>query len=538
MIRVIVADDEPKVCSLVCQLIDWEGLGMQLVGTAGNGIEAVALAQREKPDLIITDIRMPGCSGMELIKQIREELPDIEFIVISGHSQFDYAQTAIRYDVRDYILKPIKKDTLNTALENIRHRHLKKKNLLKAEQLREERQKQDAAQMRKAFWLDFEFGSIPNRLEEINSKYHFQFAKGAFRVFLIQADVKKNEDLNLSLADNVMNLCYTKLNPLLEYYLRSSCSELEAFHQGSQIAGIINYLPENEQTVKDAMSQFIYRLSMELHVFKNIQFHLCLGDGFSSLHNLKNAVSQAERIMGQRLFEHNALLLDQDPGNTDFDIDLLYRPFNAAMRRSYDTQSGEQLAEAIGDLKRSARKYRLNGYQMLQLVNGCYRLFLLSRAFQQEYKIADSKVLETDFARNAELCSSVDNLFLFLADTCKRDLEQAREYINQEKAKPIIRAKQYIQENYAQPLSLDRISSVVGFSSSYFSTLFRKETGKTFLEYLSDVRIGEAKILLRETRMTVNAIASAVGCNDTKRFSKTFRELTGLSPKEYRKLYF
>ena len=106
-----------------------------------------------------------------------------------------------------------------------------------------------------------------------------------------------------------------------------------------------------------------------------------------------------------------------------------------------------------------------------------------------------------------------------------------------EKMRPINQAKQYIQEHYAESLSLEEVSSQAGFSSSYFSTLFRKETGKNFLEYLTDVRIEEAKRLLRRSGDTIEQIGKAVGMNDYKRFSKTFKKITGISPKEYRNLY-
>ena len=129
MIRVIVADDEYKVCQLICQLIDWEGLGMRLIGTASNGLEALQMIEAEKPDLVLTDIRMPGFDGMELLKRARTVKADMEFIIISGYSHFEYAQTAIRYGVSDYILKPVNKETLNATLQKVRQRYLEHKTL-------------------------------------------------------------------------------------------------------------------------------------------------------------------------------------------------------------------------------------------------------------------------------------------------------------------------------------------------------------------------------------------------------------------------
>ena len=116
-------------------------------------------------------------------------------------------------------------------------------------------------------------------------------------------------------------------------------------------------------------------------------------------------------------------------------------------------------------------------------------------------------------------------------------MEDASAWFRVEKARPINQAKRYIKKHFADPISLEEVSSEVGFSGSYFSTLFRKETGKNFLEYSTDVRIDEAKVLLRESRMTIENVAKSVEINDYKRFSKTFKKLTGVSPKEYRSLY-
>ena len=107
MIKVVIADDEEKVCQLIMGLIDWESLGMRIVGVAHNGIEALERIKECKPDLIITDIRMPGYDGLELIRQTQEIKADVDFIIISGYRHFDYAQNAIKYGVGDYLLKPI-----------------------------------------------------------------------------------------------------------------------------------------------------------------------------------------------------------------------------------------------------------------------------------------------------------------------------------------------------------------------------------------------------------------------------------------------
>src|SRR5690554_5964851 len=168
MIRVIVADDEYKVCQLICQLINWDELGMELVGTASNGIEALEMIEREKPDLVLTDIRMPGYDGIEVLKRVRENNPDIEFIIISGYSHFEYAQSAIEYGVSNYILKPIDAEVLNATLQKVRKRYMERRNQEEADLVLQEQQAANAARLRDMLLNDLESGFISDDMDAIN----------------------------------------------------------------------------------------------------------------------------------------------------------------------------------------------------------------------------------------------------------------------------------------------------------------------------------------------------------------------------------
>lgn len=128
MCRVLIADDEPKVLLLIKSLIDWQTLGLDLVATANDGVAALAAIAQLRPDIVITDIRMPGYDGIELIGRAKALNPAIDFIIISGYRHFDYAQKAIRFGVEDYLLKPLKaveiNQTLGKMIEKHRVRHL------------------------------------------------------------------------------------------------------------------------------------------------------------------------------------------------------------------------------------------------------------------------------------------------------------------------------------------------------------------------------------------------------------------------------
>ena len=145
MLRVLIADDESKVCQLIEKLVDWGALGMEVVAVAENGIEALEKIKEFYPDIVITDIRMPGYDGMDLIRLGKEEAPKAEFVIISGYRHFEYAQMAIRYGVNAYLLKPIRKDELTETLKRL-SAHFKEQ----TEQLSLEEKRQRAIRLHKS----------------------------------------------------------------------------------------------------------------------------------------------------------------------------------------------------------------------------------------------------------------------------------------------------------------------------------------------------------------------------------------------------
>ena len=141
------------------------------------------------------------------------------------------------------------------------------------------------------------------------------------------------------------------------------------------------------------------------------------------------------------------------------------------------------------------------------------------------------------FEKYALRCGKPDEIFRYLSDLISESMDSILKDKQEENIRPIRQAKQYIQQNYMKSITLDDVSSVAGFNATYFSSLFKKETGSNFVEYLSEIRMNRAKDLLKETNMSIAAVCEAVGYNDLKHFTKSFKKATGIKPGEYRKLY-
>ena len=184
MWKVIIADDEKLICKLVQTLVDWNSLGMEIVGTAENGLEALALIEEKSPNILITDIRMPGCNGLELIKQAREIQPDIEIVIISGYAHFEYAQTAIAYGVGNYILKPIKQAELTETLQKIVKRlEVSYKNNLSGSLPNAQN---DLKKLRENLLKDILNGKTGFTADRMEKDYYFKLQEGVLQPFLFK----------------------------------------------------------------------------------------------------------------------------------------------------------------------------------------------------------------------------------------------------------------------------------------------------------------------------------------------------------------
>ena len=172
MCRVIIADDEPKVLLLIRNLIQWEELGLELVATANDGISALDLIEELHPDIVITDIRMPGYDGIELIEKAKALDPRIDFIIISGYRHFNYAQKAIRFGVEDYLLKPLKALEINQTLRKMTEKYKERDKAKQREEQYSARIEDDAKKRQEQFIASLlaekSDGAAPATVDSVN----------------------------------------------------------------------------------------------------------------------------------------------------------------------------------------------------------------------------------------------------------------------------------------------------------------------------------------------------------------------------------
>lgn len=536
MIKVLIADDEEKVCTLISKLVNWKDFDMEVVATVYNGIEALECIKNCPVDVVITDIRMPGYDGIELISKAKEINDRIEFIIISGYRHFEYAQNAIKYGVSDYLLKPIKKEELTGTLEKIRLQCLRRAEQLSAQEQLRLRLQDDTSKQREQLFLDFLFNSrgTVTSLEELNRTYCFKFDKGIFQLAAIKIDCRY-EEFN---TDSIKVL-YEKISKILDSMLRDSCYEMEICCKDTIVYALLNYSLKNCQSLRRQLKAVMSELSVQQTVFDKVSFTLCVGKQIEDVHKLRECFISARNAVFQRLVDGTGKMIDDPPVVEYVPIkqDFLLGDFRRRMSQAVELLD-LQAALAAVSLLASAVKIdeKTKGSSVYKLVLAAGEMFeVLIKNTQYNVEIPEE--IYEEFKIRLSLCGKIEQLFESLNLLIRTQIE----FIVQEKRradnKPIRMAKEYIQKNYMKPIGLEEISEMLGFNLSYFSALFKKETGKNFLEYLTEVRIANAKELLRETNLSVAEICNRVGYLDQKHFIATFKKYAGIKPGEFRKLY-
>lgn len=534
MLRVLIADDESKVCQLIEKLVDWDALGMEVVAVAENGIEALEKIKEFYPDIVITDIRMPGYDGLDLIRLGKEEAPKAEFVIISGYRHFEYAQMAIRYGVNAYLLKPIKKDELTETLKRLSTRFRAQTEQLSQEEKTRLAIRSDEKNLRQAFLQDLvgrrNKETLSQPLLEINREFHYRFEPGEFCIAILKLDGRVcDEEQNVQfMAEKVQSAAERFLK---DYVMETENTELNGFH-----FFLLNYDAEDRMQIRRQMKALLSEIRVQGDILKNLSVTLALGEGVESLPEIGSSLKNARLLIEERLLAGTGKLMEGkiESGESFADSES-FAKFNDRIAHTLESLDSFAVREELIYLKtKMMAEKEISGHEILQMTKEICNQYLF---FMKKYRLPVEENFMENFSVSADNCADAAELFDYLTRRITTSYEKAARLKRQDENRPIRVVKKYVEEHFGEPLTLEELSQVVDLSPTYLSTIFKKDTGMTFLEYLSKVRMDMAKKLLKETNDTVADICGKVGYSDVRYFTKTFTKYAGLKPKEYRKLY-
>ena len=537
MIKIIIADDEENVCKLILGLIDWKSLDMEIVGVAHNGVEALDLIKLLSPDLMITDIRMPGYDGLEMIRYAKSINENLDFIIISGYRHFEYAQNAIKYGVGDYLLKPINKEEFLVALSKMRGRYMQRTEQLSNEEHLKKRLKSDVDKLRANLFTErlIKRGMDTEdlTLESINENYHFIFQAGLFQMLAVKIDCGFETQYN-----NAIKILGEKVLQILNSLLKEHCFDMEIYLEDSVTYCLLNFPAHYKKIMRKQMKAVLDELMLQKAAFEQFEFTIAAGADLIDVKQLKDTFRAARYAIAQRIILGTGIFIED--GTTYVESQrksTLLAEINKKMGTAIEVLDKDAVIGYIASLKKQIEaEKQLKGEEIFSVARHVCEMYL-THLRNNEIQIQYGEEFYEEFCIYSNRCSSTQELFEYLSVMLSKSLDVIIEDKKQADTKPIRLAKQYIHQNYMKPITLEEVSSLVGFNAAYFSTLFKKENGDNYVNYLSEVRMNKAKELLRETNLNIAVICEQVGYNDLKHFTKSFKKNTGIKPNEYRKLY-
>lgn len=475
MYSVVIIDDEKLVINSLALGFDWQETNFEIIETFQSSLEARKKVPLLKPDLILCDIKMPHLSGLELMKQIRHELPLTRFIFITGYEDFAYAKEAIHLGASGYIVKPIEDEEL---LENL------------------ERVETFFIQKQKQFAAAFEYAILTRETKNIN----------VFR----------------ELLENSIHIAFpcvfaTSLNPL-----GNELKEKLLFHEWKLDEELYFYLIPNPDLLR---SHEINKKIQKLLIKKEIL-------GFKYVYmqdwnDFKEVLCKlSEEVYGFFLSPMDVL----DDFEIHLNTDQKKSEFLSSLEKAYYRDS---LKEIIDLLTRSDELYDVSERSIEETL----RIYYLAMNLLDKMKGQESHHLYYASPKILMQYDNFNQLISKLLERCyecmasKSDSSSVKQ-IKNETFRSILN---YINQNFTDEISFAEISSLFSINPSYLSQVFKRELGITFTQYLTDTRIKYAKELLTTTGMTISEISEKVGFNQYIYFSKVFKKTVGISPSAYRK---
>jgi two-component system response regulator YesN len=523
--KVFLVEDEIVVREGIRNNIPWDKSPYSLAGEAPDGEMALSMIQDIKPDILITDIRMPFIDGLALSRIVKKTLPWIKIIIISGHDEFEYAREAISLGVDEYLLKPVSSRDMRKALDKIAARiDSEKENLNNIEKLKA--QVRSSADSLRDRWLsDFMNGRIPavNAIEQ-GREYGVDLLARSYIVLMAEI---------VSSGEKEGQLITVKI--ILKSILEKYADSIWFAENEKRFVILLKEMSSNEEESAYAIAQ-----AVKYEVERNTECKVIVGIGSKAqrIGETVKSFSVARKIVNYSIARGLSLIADSSllsRDETGFDPLPLFNIDGDMFLTRLKYAAKKDIDPLILEYTEALRNNFAENQMLIFFIFG-------------EIFVAASKIVEalggdikeiTPFSLSQDNLQSITDSWEIFFEKVKTLLFAVIEYRDTHTEgryqSVIVKAREYIDRNFsAADISLYSTASHVGISPNHLSTVFAQETGENFIEYLTRVRIEKAKQLLTETTMKNADIGCETGFNDPHYFSSIFKKTTGISPREFR----
>ena len=533
MYRILLVDDEILVRDAIKENIDWKSIDCELVGDCENGKQAAEFVQEHPVDIVLTDILMPYMDGMELSHFLHDNYPDIVIVIFSGFGEFEYAKKAIQYGVSEYLLKPVTAMELTGVIEKMKQ---------KVDQQRREKSKMDKLAQNSEKYRKNEqiirsknMEALVNCTTDVNktiqrlSEMGVDISAASYRVALFDIDLYSGMyKLDTEKRQESALMAFVLFNISDEIVTREKAGI--AYQEGNNRVGIL-FQETWSRNFTSKTKEICREIQQKTKEVMGFDVSMGIGKWVKKPEELIQSHDMAAQTLQYRYLLGGNLLIDMEEQHPVQEINL--DESLADLKEFMKTGQKEQVDQTLATIEEAIRQ------ALMEKSRACMYLQQVIRTMDNacEDMSADMDRIRED---RDELLRQVTDQKSF-EDACKvvqkhtdRIFEILSEMNTSSSERQARLAIDYIQKNYMDPdLSLNSICSYLNISTSYFSTIFKDETGETFTEVLIRTRMEKARELLEKTTMKNYEIAEKVGFSDPHYFGISFKKMTGCTPTEY-----
>ena len=534
-LKILLVDDEEQVRKIIAKKIMWEKLGYELIGNVGNGREALELIEVNEPDVVLTDIRMPFMDGLELASRLKEEYPDIKVIIFSGFDEFEYAKQALKYNVIEYILKPVNIEEMTEILRKVRQSIvddiLKKRNI---EKLREAYMK-GLPVIKERFLTDLIHGKLKSRAEIQQKMSLYQiplaFQEGYLVTTLMLTD-KKIDRTNAIEGIDQEERQYFSVKQYLEEMLQNQYDNI--FLRTTSGWSVILGIRKGERGRKVVM--LLNNFCRSCKKLLDIEITAGVGSVVSDIMEIESSYQESKEALGYyRIMGKGKAIYIQDVEPGQNESLLSEEKLEDQLMVSIKFGSEEKVCQCIDEIVDQAEGKKIHDNQVMIYYISLV-INLMKFAEKCDVHTGDGEDISRDYIEQIFQIKSADRMKEWMKEIClniQKEIGREREDAT---LKLINQAKAFIEMHYQEPsLSVEMICQELHISPAYFSTIFKKEVGESYVSYLTDLRLKKALELLKDTTDKTYVIAEKVGYSEPNYFSYVFKKKFGVAPSKYYK---
>ena len=544
MLKTFLVEDEVVIREMIKKMIPWEQYGFELAGEAADGEMALPLILKSKPDLLITDIKMPFMDGLTLCRLVKKELPDIRIVILSGYDDFNYAKQAISIGVEDYLLKPITKNAFIERLEEIHNRYEHEKTQREYyEKFRLEMQEYEKNASRDFFETlvraDSDLAELYRRADKLN----LDIVAEAYNILIFTPDTSEGNYNSYEECSDWEAEVQDKINT---YFLNHPVAILfrhQVFSYAILVKGQKDTIEKNTEecvkAIQDIMNQTERRTDWFIAVGKSADRLSMLG------HSYRTAVraNSFRYLYDGHILDYQSLEAQKEnPSDSCREDSVQLRNVNinalnpAILQKFLSSGLAEEVDDFIRDYFNAIGQEPMSSLVFRNYVVLNVRFSVLS--FLKKLGCDDSEISGQEMENiMGETGKTIEAAVAYCGKILKKAIALRDENAGDQNRSVLKLAVDFIDHNYMdEEISLNKAAHVANVSANHFSALFSQNMGQTFTEYLTDLRMNKAKELLRCTAMRSSEIAGEVGYKDAHYFSYLFKKTQGMTPSEYRKM--